>query len=312
MEEDDIPTLDEQDGVDPGVALADEGDPASQDYIDPGIPYGVPDQATGVDPLFAHPATRMPPTPVPNLILSGPQGSPSPAPIAAPQGPPPDPDFANRELMRRLYYNLKDTPIAEAEGAVGAALRFQGLRQYQNDIANGVNPAEALAKSAPLMFAGPRQATLGQAGTFIKNTTQSPFVHYKGSIWSRNRDGTFTKVMEGAPEQPKVSTLDAQTHASLLNEARTIRKVLDSGLDENKAPLTTSAKIKLVDQIAAKNRQALAIEGKYNKPAAASAVPSAKISAPPQSGRIRVINPQGKTGTWPAGKPLPAGFRLAQ
>ncbi len=47
-------------------------------------------------------------------------------------------------------------PVDEAVKAVEAAVRYQGLRGYQRDLASGANAAQAFAKWGPMLF---RQAT---------------------------------------------------------------------------------------------------------------------------------------------------------
>lgn len=104
-----------------------------------------------------------------------------PAPAVPPVQPPPTagaiprsmrppvnqaPGGFNMELWREQNAQL---PMAKAEEAVGSALRFQAVRQYQADIAAGKSPAEALARSAPLMFYGPKN-TLSGAAQFMRAT----------------------------------------------------------------------------------------------------------------------------------------------
>jgi hypothetical protein len=61
-------------------------------------------------------------------------------------------------MIRRGQYEFAADPTAQTERAVQAAIRFQAQRQYQQDLASGMSPNEALAKAAPLMFSKPPPA----------------------------------------------------------------------------------------------------------------------------------------------------------
>lgn len=54
--------------------------------------------------------------------------------------------------MRQLQQQIQGLPIDQAQRATVAALKFQGQRGYQNDLAAGKPAHEALAKWAPMMF----------------------------------------------------------------------------------------------------------------------------------------------------------------
>jgi hypothetical protein len=68
---------------------------------------------------------------------------------AQPKLAPEAPGELDPRMMQEAYSTL---PIAEAERAVGAAIRFQGLRQYQADLKSGMAADQALARNAPMMF----------------------------------------------------------------------------------------------------------------------------------------------------------------
>lgn len=115
--------------------------------------------------------------PVPDMILSGPSPQPpaaygprmnlSPEDQAAlqsrlayatgpgapawaqPKPAPQAPDELDPRMMQEAFTKL---PIDQAVKAVGAAIRFQGLRGYQQDLANSVPADQALARHAPMMF----------------------------------------------------------------------------------------------------------------------------------------------------------------
>ena len=57
--------------------------------------------------------------------------------------------------MNAARMQVKDVPlypIEKAQQAVQAAMKFQGNRGYQKDLADGKSPADALVKWGPLMF----------------------------------------------------------------------------------------------------------------------------------------------------------------
>jgi len=125
------------------------------------IPDTTDELGAGMPVAQDEPVTSMPLAPAPPpapLILRGAQG---PPPAPAYQYMPPE-QVANQEMMRRAQYAYAADPTAQTEAAVAAALRFQAQRQYQQDLAAGTAPAEALAKVAPLLFGGPKQGNLAK------------------------------------------------------------------------------------------------------------------------------------------------------
>jgi len=159
------------------------------DQLEPGVPVSPEEVAIGTD-LAPAPTPTVPP-----LIMRGPQ-----SPTTPPTGPPlqlltPE-QSSQQEMMRRAQYAYAADPTAQTEAAVAAALRFQAQRQYQQDLAAGTAPAEALAKVAPLLFAGPKQGNLGQAASFIKATrtpVQKP-IDVGGVLYRQNPDGSVTPL----------------------------------------------------------------------------------------------------------------------
>ena len=203
-------------------------------------------------------------------------------------------------------------PIDQAENAVAVALRFQGQRQYQRDLQSGMNPGEALARSAPLIFGRPNQGTLGQAGTFIHATNprfidvggvlyrqnndgtvtrmsdEKPvapkFTVAGGAIFRQNQDGTVTQVSEPKPAIPKLNQLDVMDYRDLRKEIDQDRKDLDAlpVSERGDAARRLRAKIQRLDEM---KRSLLS--------------PGASPTAP-RTGRVRVRAPNGKTGSIPA------------
>lgn len=86
-----------------------------------------------------------------------------------------DPNYQDQqEFLRRAayaqHYNPEGNDLAEAEQTINAAIKFQAMRGYQQDLQSGKSSAEALAKWAPMLFANPKQSNMGGAAALIKAT----------------------------------------------------------------------------------------------------------------------------------------------
>jgi hypothetical protein len=255
-------------------------DPASFDQS-PG--YGMPLPASE-----AAPVARTMPGPSP-LIM---RGSPLPATPASGPSPVPTPGLltpeqaANDFTWRRLAYQVKDLPLDQTEQAVSAALRYQGQRQYARDLASGVSPAEALARSAPLIFGGQKQGSLGQAAQFIHATRKpGPMVRDVGGVLYRyNQDGTVTALTPPKVTAPKINEFDKAEYSSTLRQIQAVQKEAENdeiGSPEFQAHQATISNL---------NRQLQAIRNRTGIPG---------IARPPAggTGRIRVRHPDGRYGT---------------
>lgn len=66
---------------------------------------------------------------------------------------------------RAMAAMMKDVPIAQAERAVEAAMKFQGMRMYQQALREGKPSAEALAAAGPLLFGAGGMSRLQQGVT---------------------------------------------------------------------------------------------------------------------------------------------------
>lgn len=132
---------------------ADEEVDLGQDYREPGVT--APQVTAAVQTPVAPPG-------------AAPIAPPRPSPFLSPE------EAANREQMRRVQYQTADLPLAQAEQAVATAMKFQAIRGYQRDLANGMPAAEALAKHAPMMFAQPKAGTLGQAASMVRASRPAP------------------------------------------------------------------------------------------------------------------------------------------
>lgn len=162
-----------------GVNYADED--LNPDQLDEsGLPLDEDMQLTSAPPV---PPQIAPPVQPPDRLVAQPpavppmimQGSAGAIPRASRPPVNQAPGGFNMELWREQNANV---PIAQAEEALGSALRFQAVRQYQQDIAAGKSPAEAMARSAPLMFYGPK-TTLGQAAQFMRASAPPGMTPYQ-------------------------------------------------------------------------------------------------------------------------------------
>ena len=211
---------------------------------------------------------------------------------------------SNEALWRNLQSRTANLPIAQTEQAVAAALRFQGQRQYQRMLDAGIPAHEALARSAPLMFAGPRQSSLGQAAQFMRASTPAQKYHNVGGVLYLEQPDGSVKAVTGpaAPKYrtaggviyregeggkmepvtpaaaPKISPFDTEEYRSVLREIQDNDKAIAEIRDPSSPraePLHARARL-LRDRLKE-------IRG--------------GVQAPAKSGRIRVRAPNGKTGT---------------
>lgn len=313
--------MDNEEDISPGVAYSDEAPPQSSDYLPPGLPYS--DEGTPQSGPFDQ-AQAAPPIPPQIAFTRGPASPPLPPgtaglvpyrigrtdPITGQQSfvtgfgqraKPPDPADAFWQRMKSLTAGM---PIAATEEAVAAALRFQGQRQYQRDLASGMAPGEALARSAPLIFSHPRQGNIGQAASFMRATTKPParFIDVGGVLYRQNADGSVTAMTPPKPVPPKVSSLDLKDFGDLQATRQRNLKAIDA-LEVHKQEQPSRAKAIQAQQnqllsdngmIEAQLRQ---IRAKYAEPGSQAAP-----QRPPGSktARVKVRAPNGKTGTIPA------------
>lgn len=135
----------------------------------------------------------------------------------------------NRAMWRQLQRATADLPINQAEQAVTTALKFQGIRGYQKDLANGEDANKALAKWAPIMFTQPHAASLGQAASMVRATATPPskLVDVGGVLYRSNPDGTVTALTPPKVTAPKTNPFDLQEHRALLGQIAALQKELD-------------------------------------------------------------------------------------
>ena len=279
-----------------------------EDELEPGVAVQQEEPVTSEDETTQLMSRLPPPIPIRQaqpLDISAP---PVQSPVTTIHGPAPavNPQqelfrrqaASNAALWKQLQTKTANMPLPQTEAAVAAALRFQGQRQYQRDLESGMAPAEALARSAPLMFSGPKQSNLGQAGAFIR-ATQKPLPHMQdvgGVLYRVNADGTVTSMTPPAPvKPPAANAFDTAEYRATLSEIAATRKALDAM--EMASPEADQARGKIG-----------LLTSKLNDIRKRSASPSPAKS----SKRLKVSGPGGKRGTVPEGTKLPEGWSYVQ
>ena len=224
-----------------------------EDLDELGQDYRPPDQPP-IGPV-APPPTQLPPTV---------------APAVRPPGVPIPPEAMVGGIMSRLatQYRNEQLPMETAQRAVSAALKFQAIRGYQQDINAGMSTADALAKWAPMMFTSQGAGTLGQAAQMVhyaRPTVQRP-INVGGVAYHWDpTTGTMTGLTPGRPAaQPRVNPLDAQEFRQNLTEISGLQKELDA---EPSGPEADDKRNK-INYIRQRNRE---IYAKSQAPAAPAA-----------------------------------------
>lgn len=157
----------------------DETEDLGQDYREPSV----------VAPVVAAPPRAAVAAPGGTAIAPPPAASPFLSPSQA----------AQQETMRRLQYQVRDLPLAEAEQAVSTALKFQAIRGYQKDLQAGVTAPEALARWAPIMFSQPKAGTLGQAASMVRAGTPQEKYMDIGGVGYQMKAGKAIPLTTKAP-----------------------------------------------------------------------------------------------------------------
>lgn len=266
----------------------------------------------------ALPVTPRPPPPPPGTArtwsITGGVASPVTEFTAGPR-PPTDPRqelfrrqaASNAQLWRNLQSKTANLPMAQTEEAVAAAMRFQGIRQYQRDLAAGIPQAEAFARAAPMMFNAPKQSTLGQAANFLDVLKPAQKYHDVGGVLYREKPdgsveavtgpaapkfhsaggvmyregagGSLTAVTQPKPEAP--SRFDTEEYSSLL------RQIADEEKAMRDMPMGTR-RADAARRVMSLQKQADAIRTRSQAPTTRST-----------GKRIRVRHPDGKFGSIP-------------
>jgi len=231
-----------------------------------------------------------------------PVAAPGVAPVTAPYNPAPNynPALVGQDIaMQRMLRSMGDAPIAEAEAAVATALKFQATRGYQRDLANGVSPAEALTKWAPMMFTAPKASNLGQAAALVRAGRGGPdkVMDIGGQGFLYDPSTKSMKALTPAKVvAPPVDRFALQSHADLLKEIRDS----EAKLDDPSVPLDTKDNLRDF-KLPALHAEERAMRARFmgGQPAAPVTAPAAPAK-PATTGKVRVKNPQGKIGYIPA------------
>jgi predicted HAD superfamily Cof-like phosphohydrolase len=197
-------------------------------------------------------------------------------------------------------------PIEQQQQAVQAAVKFQAQRGYQQDLASGMPAPQAMAKWGPMLFAP------GSPGAMSAIKMQQPQI--------RNIGGKLVRIMPDGTAQPinvpgQVSppqkwepqdTIDYKAATERYNKnAEALSKLRDSTSLESG---TESRR-----QMIADRREMQRISGKYGQGAAPGGVqPPGGAS---KSGRVKVKDSKGKTGSIPADQvdaAKAAGYTIVQ
>lgn len=202
----------------PDPIEAPEQDYAEQDIADEQQPQL--GQQPVVQPEIIPPAA-LPQTVSPSVATPG------RAPIAAPANlPAAIPDYRYRQLLQQV----SDLPTQQAEAAVAAALRFQGMRGYNNDLAQGKSTREALERWAPLMFGYQRGSTLSGASQFLRATAppRPTYRDVSGVLMKVDPvSGQVTQLTRNKIVPPKFNPFDLQEHQSLLKQISELQGKID-------------------------------------------------------------------------------------
>jgi hypothetical protein len=238
-----------------------------------------------------------------------PTAAPAASPLQTPIVPPPaaayrspflSPDEAERQTaMRRLQYSVADLPLAEAEKAVDAALKFQAQRGYQKDLASGMSAADALTKWGPTLF-GSHVGTAQALSRVAARPAPRPVIVGGRAFAPMN------PAMPGAPLQPitpgPIRNLDPNSPpvleykrllADISHKQAEMDKNPEASAEENAANIN---QLQIMQQAA--DKLATRIRG-GTAPVAAPA-PRVPPAIPASTTRVRVRSKSGKIGTIPA------------
>jgi len=186
----------------------------------------------------AQPVDETPPLPVrPPVLPPAVPRSASGAPLVT---PPTSVQWTNAAQPQvpgtgNLQQQLSNMPIDQAAAAYSAALKFQAVRGYQDDLKSGKAPAEALAKWAPMMFTAPKEGTLAGAASMMR-ASQPMVRNAGGQLFRIGPTGTANPISPGRPAPvTRPSQFDLQEHKSYIDRMRAIEKELDDDPNDPEA-----------------------------------------------------------------------------
>lgn len=206
--------------------------------------------------------------------VMAPQGA-APVPVMPPTGPRVTAPGGLGPMLQQMRIQTKDMPTEQANQAVAAALKFQGMRGYQNDLQAGKSPSEALAKWAPIILSGPKETTMSGMASMIKATSQEPtFRNASGVLYRIGPDGKAIAITPPRPVPTSVNRFDLQTHANLLKQIEELQKDLDA---EPQGPEADAKR----DKLGYLRTEAATLRNRGATPVTAPGVP-APAAAPPR------------------------------
>lgn len=272
------------------------------------------DQPAPVDSVLSAqaPMAQTPPLPANSVEVATPMVR-GPVTRIAPTAPLTPQQIARRKaaatelFWKNLAAKTASLPMDQTEQAVAAALRFQGQRQYQRDLDAGMNPGEALARSAPLIFSRPSQGSIGQSASFIRETGPTANVMNAGGVLYRVGPGGASPLTQAKPATTKTDPFALAEYRENLKKIDDLEQQLaDTNLDDNKRLDVTAHQMRL--KVANDKLRASGMVGGTPTP-----IPSAPVARPiarpaarpaaaakPSGKRVRVRASNGKTGSIPA------------
>jgi len=194
-------------------------------------------------------------------------------------------------------------PIEQQQQAVQAAVKFQAQRGYQQDLAGGMSASQAMAKWGPMLFAP------GSPGAMSAMKMQQPQI--------RNIGGKLVRIMPNGTAQP-INVPGQVAPPAKWEPQDTIDYKAASERYNKKAdmlvkPGLTTDTTELRRQMNLDRWEMQRISGKYGQGAAPGGVqPPGGAS---KSGRVKVKDSKGKTGSIPADQvdaAKAAGYTIVQ
>jgi len=169
------------------------------------------------------------------------------------------------------------------------------MRGYQADLQAGKPPADALAKWAPLMFTAPKEATLGQAATMVRNVRPpAPVIRTaNGQIFQVGTNGAVP-LTPPVTRHDSANQIDVLDYRDKLKEMDTLRASLAEDPNAKDKPMKLRRMRALQDELDQIRNRAPQVA---NPQPAQVPPPTRTSSSSPK--RVWVKSKDGRTGTIP-------------